>query len=103
MTTEWLQPAHLRRLRATVLLLPIKVGRLADAGLPANLRNRNAAVPLLQNERILGVRELGRFHRPPSQEKIAWKTPTLNGPVFGKRITGSRAFLPYKGSCIPSV
>jgi hypothetical protein len=60
-----LQPPHLRRLHAVVLLLPIEVSRLADSGLPADLCNRYAVLALLQNERFLRVRELRGLHRLP--------------------------------------
>jgi hypothetical protein len=62
---ELLQPAHLGQLQTVVLLFPIEVGRLADPGLPADVRNQHAVRALLQNERLLGVRELRCLHRPP--------------------------------------
>jgi hypothetical protein len=45
---ELLQPPHLGRQQAVVLLLPIEVGRLADLALSANLGHRNAVRSLLE-------------------------------------------------------
>ncbi len=56
---------HLRRQHAGILLLPIEVGRLADARLAADLGNRDTFITLLQNERLLRVRKLRCLHRPP--------------------------------------
>jgi hypothetical protein len=43
------QPPHLGPQQATILALPVEVGRLANPGLPANIRNLHAVSSLLQN------------------------------------------------------
>src|SRR5205085_7130795 len=60
---ELLEPPHLRRQQAFVLLLPIEVGSLADPGLTADIRYRYAVSTLLENERLLGVRKPRSLHR----------------------------------------
>ena len=62
---ELLQPLHLRRKQPGILLLPIKVGCLADPGLPADLRNRRSIFALIDDERHLRVRENARLHPIP--------------------------------------
>lgn len=47
-----LQPPHLVGQQPTILLLPGKIGRLADPGLPTDLGNRRAFLALLQDERL---------------------------------------------------
>lgn len=88
---ELLQPPHLRRRQPLVLLLPIEVGRLADPGLPADLRHGCSLLALLQDERLLGVAELRSLHRPCSFP--AWvrnpKTLTPNAPVFRDQTSAS--------------
>src|SRR3546814_823157 len=44
---------------------PIEVGRLADPRLPADLRHRRPVLVLLDDEPLLRVRGLRRFHRSP--------------------------------------
>jgi hypothetical protein len=46
-------------------ILPIEVGRLADPGLPADLRHRHAIIALLQDERPLRLRKPRCLHRSP--------------------------------------
>ncbi len=48
---------------------------MADPRLPADLRHRNALFTLLDDERLLRVRELRCLHRlaPPSQGKYGEK------------------------------
>jgi len=62
---ELLQPSHLGRQQPVILLLPIEIGHLADAGGATNLRDQHAVIALLQNERLLSVREFGGLHRLP--------------------------------------
>ena len=62
---ELLQPLHLGRKQPGILLLPVEVGRLADPGLAADLSNRRALVALLDDERLLRVREIARLHPFP--------------------------------------
>src|SRR3546814_14015112 len=59
------QVPHLRRRQAGILLFPVEVGRLADPCLPTDLCHRNAVLALLDNERLLCVREFRCFHRSP--------------------------------------
>ena len=59
------QPAHLNRQKPIVLLLPIEMGCVADPSLAADLCNRMTIGSLLQNERLLRVRELLCFHHFP--------------------------------------
>jgi hypothetical protein len=54
---ELLQPPHLSWQQTIVLLLPIEVGRLADASLAADIHHRHAVGALLQDKRLLGVRK----------------------------------------------
>jgi transposase len=58
-------------LQAFVFSLPIEIGRLANAGLPTTVSDRNAVGSLLQDERLLRVRKFRRLHRlplPPTEE-----------------------------------
>src|SRR5262249_23203826 len=86
---ELLQPTHLSRQQPVVLLLPIEIGRLADPGLAADVRNRNPVVALLQDKRLLGVRKLRGLHRRlllPAEGFRQRKTLAKNGPVFRPQI-----------------
>lgn len=56
---------HARWHNPSDLLLPVKVRRLADPSLPTNLSNRCSFFALLDDERILRVREVGCFNRHP--------------------------------------
>ena len=60
-----LQQAHFILQLATILLLSLEVSRLTDPGLPTNFRDRRALCNLLQNEHLLRLRELRRFHANP--------------------------------------
>lgn len=49
---DLLQPTHLVRQQPAIALLPVELGRLADPGLAADLRDRRASLALLQDERL---------------------------------------------------
>jgi hypothetical protein len=55
---------HLQR-RSVILPLLVEVGRLADPGLAAALRNRNPVITLLEDERVLSIRNLRGLSRCP--------------------------------------
>jgi hypothetical protein len=57
------QPPHLGQQQAIALLLPIEVGRLADAGLAADIRHWHSVGALLQDKRLLDVRKSLCLHR----------------------------------------
>lgn len=83
------QPLHLRWHQTAMHLLPIGKGRRADLGFPAHLRNPRAALGKLDDECLLGVRELARFHRFRSSPSLGSmrKTPAEFGDVSGDHIT----------------
>jgi hypothetical protein len=54
---QCLQPTHLARQQATIPLLPAEVGRLDDPRLSANLGHRRTFITLLQEKRLLRLRE----------------------------------------------
>ena len=58
-----LQPAHLVRQQPAIPLLPVEIGRLADPRLAADLGHRRAFLALLQDKRLLRLREPRCFHR----------------------------------------
>ena len=58
---ELLEPAHLGRQQTVILLVPIKVSRLADPGLAADIHHRHTVGALLVNKRLLGVRKSETF------------------------------------------
>lgn len=60
---QLLQPLHLGRQQTGKLLLPVEVRRLADPGLPADLRNWGPVFVLLDDERFLRVRKLQCLYR----------------------------------------
>ncbi len=60
-----LQPPHLVRQQPAIPLLPVEIGRLADPRLAADLGHRRALIALLQDERLLRLREPRCFHRSP--------------------------------------
>ena len=80
---------------ASCRTLPIEGGRLADPRLPADLRHPRPILTLLNNERLLRVRELRCLHRfrssSPSQE-MARKTLTRFDGILRKQ-TRSGALL----------
>jgi hypothetical protein len=57
------QPAQLADAEVGILLLPIEKGRLADAGLPADIRHRHAALRLPQRVRYLLLGKRRPLHR----------------------------------------
>jgi hypothetical protein len=70
----------------------LKVGRLADPGLPADLLNRHAVITLPDDERLLGVRELRCLHRGLSSvqpDESHRKTLIPNEGVWWGQINGS--------------
>jgi hypothetical protein len=77
------QPSHLGWQQTVVFLFQIEVGRLADAGLAADISHRHAVSAMLQNERLLGVRKSRCFRRSPllPTGKSARKTLPKNDPV----------------------
>lgn len=67
---ELLQPAHIRWQHAVLLLLPVEVGRLADPGPAADVRDGTAVHTLLQDERhlrVIKLRCLDRFSLLPAK------------------------------------
>jgi hypothetical protein len=60
-----LQPTHLIGQQPAILLLPGKVGRLPNPRLATDLSNRCAFLALLQDERLLRLRELRCLHAIP--------------------------------------
>ena len=63
----------------------MEIRRLADPSLSADLPHRNTVIALLQNERLLGVRDVDAFMRlllfPAGKSPL--KTQVMNGPIFG--------------------
>jgi hypothetical protein len=55
-----LQPPHLIRQQASILLLPVEVSRRANPRLATDLCLRHAIITLLQNKRLLSVRPEGQ-------------------------------------------
>ena len=53
---------HLVRQQPAIPLFPIEVGRLADPRLAADLSDRRSFLVLLDDERLLRVRELRCLH-----------------------------------------
>src|SRR5215217_6550831 len=91
-----LQPPHLGRQQAVILVLQVKIGRLADAGLTAHIRHGHAVGTLLQDKRLLGVRKSRCLHRPPllpARESVP-KTLAKNDPVLRPQITTSPQLYP---------
>ena len=78
-----LQTPHLKWRHAVVLLLPVEIRRLADPSPPADIGDGNPVSALLENERLLRVRELRSPHRtrPPQPRETGPKTLTQNAPV----------------------
>jgi len=62
---ELLQATHLGRQQTVILLFPVKICRLADAGIAADIRHRHPVNALLENKRLLGVRKPRGLHRSP--------------------------------------
>jgi hypothetical protein len=91
---ERLQPLHLARQQPGILLLPLEAGRGAacrpmDPSLAADLGHRRAFLVLLDDERLLRVREIRCRHSdtvPLPARKAERKTPDSNGPVCGDQI-----------------
>jgi hypothetical protein len=72
---ELLQPFHLRRQQARILLLPVEVGRLAEAGVAAALSYPCAFFALLDDECVSRPSEnfdmVMCFRFSPSRETVA--------------------------------
>jgi len=62
--------SHLPAHAAAAFLLPVEIGRLADPCLAADLSHRRSFLALLDDERLLRVRELRCLHaKPPCPAK----------------------------------
>src|SRR5690606_18727201 len=59
---QLLDPLQVRRLHAAVLGLPLVVRGRTDAGLPADVLDRDAGVGLLEDRDDLGLGETGLLH-----------------------------------------
>jgi hypothetical protein len=59
---QLLEPPQFGHAQATVLFLPVVVGGLADAHLPAHLGDGHARVRLAQRKHDLGLGKLSLFH-----------------------------------------
>ena len=91
---ELLQPLHLGRQQTGILLLPVEIGRLADPRLAADLRNRPPVFALLDDERLLRVRENARLHPIPllsQPEKRSGKLQLQTVQFAGIRSVGHTA------------
>jgi len=88
LVVELLQLLHLSRQQVVVFLFPVEVGCLADPGPAADLHHRDPVGPLLQDERLLRVRELQCLHRSPlrpSHGTLSRKTPIRTVQFAGIR------------------
>lgn len=84
------QPLHLRRHQTRILLLPIEERCRAAPGFPAELRDGRPVLRLLDDERLLRVREPRCFHAFPLLSQPGGsmrKTLTKIGGVSGDHIT----------------
>jgi hypothetical protein len=101
---ETLQSRHLVGQQTRILLTPIELRRLADPGLLASLRHRHTVVALLQNKRLLGVRELRCLHASapfPSREITAENSSYELVQFLGIRATAGKLQLPALQSLVP--
>ena len=85
---DLLEPVHPDRPQPAPFLFPVEVGRLADPSPTANLRDLDSVRSLLQNERLLGVREPSSS-APPGQGM----STAEQKPAIGRRKTRPLALL----------
>lgn len=74
-----LQPLHLGRQQSVVFLLPVEVRRLADPRPTTDLRDGDSVRSLLQNERLLRVRELRCLQRDVTAENSTFERSSFQG------------------------
>ena len=79
---------------------PAETGRLADAGLAANIRHRHAIGALLENERLLRLRKSLRLHRLRSSQPRESPRKTLTKNDLGFRPQSNN--LAYRGADCPT-
>src|SRR5690606_6504355 len=77
------------RQQTAIPLLPVEISRLADPGLAADLRHRRAFLTLLQDERLLRLRELRCLHRLPTLFRPGKRTGKLQLQTI--QFSGGRA------------
>jgi transposase len=86
---ERLQPTHLVRQQAAISLLPVEICHLTDPRLATDLRDRRAFLALLQDERLLRLREPRCLHANPLLSQPGKRSGKLQ--LQGVQSSGGRA------------
>ncbi len=89
LVSQFAQPLHLRWHQIGIIFLPVQINRPADLGLVAGLRNRRSVFSLVDDERLLCVRELRCFYAfsaPFPARVSSRKTLSQIGRVCGTHI-----------------